>query len=214
MGRQLGDQFVVEAAALRSQHHQPARARPFRLHGTHTVKHWLTADQHSRTATERAVVNFLMLVLGVVPNIPQPHVDQSALDRQLQQALLPVAVEDAGKERKDVETHGGDTMSNDEARMTKEALNTKSESVFPPGLDHSDILSSFGPSCFSNLVLSWDYSAAVSAGASAAASVCFGGRAFGAAIGGGAAASPNRFVRTFLIRAATLTLGWAPTPSQ
>jgi hypothetical protein len=41
-----------------------------------------------------------------------------------------------------------------------------------------------------------------------------GARTLGAVSGGGAAASPKRLVRTFLIKAATLTLGCAPTPIQ
>src|SRR5579885_2482279 len=137
---------MVEAATLRSQHHQPARARALGLDRRDTVKNGLTADQHPRTAAERAVVHFLMLIGRVVADVPQPHVDESALDRQLQQALLQIAVEDAGEEREDVETHSSDSVlmtkpndgrsQNDEARMTNEALSSKLEFVFPSGLGH------------------------------------------------------------------------------
>ena len=85
-----------------------------------TIEYRLAAHQHPRAAAERAIVDLLMLVGAIVPDIPQPDVDQPALDGQLEQALLQVAVEDAGKEGEYVETHVPvvHTDASDESRMT------------------------------------------------------------------------------------------------
>jgi len=76
-----------------------------------TVKNGLAMDQHTGTTAIRLVVYRFPLVGRPVPKIPQLDIHQTAFDRQLQQALAEVALEDFRKNCQHVEPHDSDPNS-------------------------------------------------------------------------------------------------------
>ena len=62
-------------------------------------------EDHAGPAAKRPIVDRTMAIGGPVANVVQMDLDQAALDRQLQQALTHVSVENLGKQGQDVETH-------------------------------------------------------------------------------------------------------------
>jgi hypothetical protein len=217
MRRQVDDQLVVQPPPLGGQHdqqpvlmavrHRPIGRPAIRQHRLDTVEDGLATHQHSRTAAERAIIDFLMLIGAIVADVPEPNVDQPPLDRQFEQALLEIAVENPRKERQNVETHCS-SISNKLFRGTGSPV-----ALWVPRprlcVGVSSNVKRIRTPTQSRGRGTRPQPSVASAGASlaSAAAAALAGRALGANIGGGAAASPNRFVRTFLIRAATLTLG-------
>ena len=104
--------LLQRPSAGRERDHAPARAQ---LNGVEPVVRaqrafdHVHAQQHSRPATERRVVDAAMRIGGVLTGIVEPHVDQAALAGAAQQRRAQWSVEVLREDREHVDAHRGST---------------------------------------------------------------------------------------------------------
>src|SRR5439155_8648684 len=105
VGRQLLDDRLRQPLSGRGQQDEQARVRGLRSYRFDRVEHRLWHDYHARPAAERPIVHLVVLVLGPIADVPEVDFHQATVQRQLEQALGQVALEDFWEQGKDIEAH-------------------------------------------------------------------------------------------------------------
>src|SRR5262245_7278919 len=99
--------ILRQPLARRRQHHEQAGLGRLGLHLFDAREHRFGHQHHAGAATERPVVHALVLALRPVADVPHIDLDQAALERELQDALRQVALEDVREQGQHIASHRG-----------------------------------------------------------------------------------------------------------
>jgi len=66
---QFASQILIQDPSLGCQQDSRSRSRVFGLDSFHGIEHWLRHEDHSGSAAEGFIIDFPMLIKGVISNI-------------------------------------------------------------------------------------------------------------------------------------------------